>query len=242
MKLVEKKCPNCGANLSFGENEKSCKCEYCKREFEIERDTDNLEKISLIYHDISKGVGQGFKYLFVIYIAIFVIVAIAISVISFSIFHSHEDNSSILENTNDSNTYLSSISDISNFDYGFIDTNSSIAINSEDTKTFYFHETSSKRVRLYLLTRDGGNMLVPIYKNVYTNGSISYELYIPVIYENLKVNHGSIAHDVGNARVEAPKYYFNLEKTEYAVGYDDIDKLYDELLKKYEKEYTVTQK
>ena len=43
MRLVEKKCPNCGANLSFGENEKSCKCEYCKREFEIERDTEKRQ-------------------------------------------------------------------------------------------------------------------------------------------------------------------------------------------------------
>ena len=241
MRLVEKKCPNCGANLSFGENEKSCKCEYCKREFEIERDTDNLDKISLIYHDISKGVGTGFKFMFIIYFAVFAFVAITLSLISFSIFHSHEDNASILENDNN-NSYLSSISDISNFDYGFIDTDSSIAMSNEDTKTFYFRESSSKRVMIYLLYRENRNMLVPIYKNVYTNGSLSYELYVPVFYENIKVDHGSIAHDVGNARVEAPKYYLNLEKTEYTVGYDSIESLYNSTLKQYENDYTVTKK
>ena len=38
MKLIEKKCPNCGASLEFDETAKSCKCEYCHRAFEIERD------------------------------------------------------------------------------------------------------------------------------------------------------------------------------------------------------------
>ena len=242
MKLVEKKCPNCGANLSFGENEKSCKCDYCKREFEIERDTDNLDKISLIYNDISKGVGTGFKYIFIVYGIFLFIVAFIISIISFSVFHAHEDNASILENGEANVTYLSSINDISNFDYTFIDTNSSIAISREDTSTFYFHLNSSKRVVLYLLSNDEGNRLIPIYKNVYTNGTITYELYIPVIYENIKVDHGSIAHDVSNARVEAPKYYLNLEKTEYVVGYENLNSLYDSLIKQYEKEYTITKK
>ena len=38
MKLIEKKCPNCGGSLEFSETAKSCKCEYCHRAFEIERD------------------------------------------------------------------------------------------------------------------------------------------------------------------------------------------------------------
>ena len=37
MKLIEKKCPNCGGSLEFSETDKSCKCEYCHRAFEIER-------------------------------------------------------------------------------------------------------------------------------------------------------------------------------------------------------------
>lgn len=41
MKLIEKKCPNCGASLSFNDNDNSCICEYCKRIFEIERETNS---------------------------------------------------------------------------------------------------------------------------------------------------------------------------------------------------------
>ena len=48
MKLIEKKCPNCGANLEFKETDKSCSCSYCHRSFEIEResnlDTDDISK------------------------------------------------------------------------------------------------------------------------------------------------------------------------------------------------------
>ena len=36
MRLIEKECPNCGAELHFTKEDTTCKCEYCKREFEIE--------------------------------------------------------------------------------------------------------------------------------------------------------------------------------------------------------------
>ena len=43
MELIEKKCPNCGASLEFGDNDKSCTCNYCHRSFMIEKNT-TLEK------------------------------------------------------------------------------------------------------------------------------------------------------------------------------------------------------
>lgn len=47
MRLIEKKCPNCGAGLEFKEEDKSCKCSYCHRSFEIERDNNlNVSDIS----------------------------------------------------------------------------------------------------------------------------------------------------------------------------------------------------
>ena len=39
MELIEKKCPNCGASLEFGDNDKSCTCNYCHRSFIIEKNT-----------------------------------------------------------------------------------------------------------------------------------------------------------------------------------------------------------
>lgn len=44
MRLIEKECPNCGAGVKFNEDDKSCKCEYCQREFEIERDKEDKKR------------------------------------------------------------------------------------------------------------------------------------------------------------------------------------------------------
>ena len=43
MRLVEKKCPNCGGELKFGFEDKETKCEFCGTSFEIERDEKKLE-------------------------------------------------------------------------------------------------------------------------------------------------------------------------------------------------------
>jgi len=48
MRLVEKKCPNCGGELKFGFEDKETKCEFCGRSFEIERDekiADNKDEM-----------------------------------------------------------------------------------------------------------------------------------------------------------------------------------------------------
>lgn len=245
MRLIEKKCPNCGANLSFDENDKSCKCDYCKRAFEIQRDTDSLDKINLIYSNISNSVGKGFKFMSIIYFFIFFVVAITLSIISFSIFHKGEDMPSkidINENAKD-NVYLNKIEDITNFDYSFIDTTSKIAISREAKSTFYFNKIGdSKRVNIYLLHNDNGNILIPIYKDTYTNRETTHILYIPVLFENVRITNGSIAHDIGNAQISAPQYFFNNEQTEYAVGYQDLDTLYNDFIKKYETDYKIEKK
>lgn len=54
MKLIEKKCPNCGASLEFNDNDRSCKCVYCKRGFEIVRDSENDDEYSLVYTKTDK--------------------------------------------------------------------------------------------------------------------------------------------------------------------------------------------
>ena len=44
MKLIEKKCPNCGAKLSFESTDKEVTCKYCDQSYEIEREI-NLKDI-----------------------------------------------------------------------------------------------------------------------------------------------------------------------------------------------------
>lgn len=44
MKLIQKKCPSCGAEIKFDKNEKEVTCKYCNASFQVEKDlTDMVE-------------------------------------------------------------------------------------------------------------------------------------------------------------------------------------------------------
>ncbi len=47
MKLVEKKCPNCGASIKFKKEDSEVECKYCHTTFTVERELDdNLKELS----------------------------------------------------------------------------------------------------------------------------------------------------------------------------------------------------
>ena len=239
MRIIEKKCPNCGASLSFDENDKSCKCDYCKRAFEIERDLDDVEKFNLIYDTVSKPF-KLFSIIPFVFASIFIIfIALMIFLNVFNNNSNSKSNSNSKGSIVSEDALLHSIEEIENFDYSFIDTTSTIAISGEDKTLFDFHmKGSMKRETMYLLYNDKANRLIPVYKVIYSNGETTYNLYVPVIYNN--IHKESVAHDIGNPNISAPIYYFNMDHSEYAVGYDNLDKLYEEVVKPLENEFTLS--
>ena len=42
MKIIQKKCPGCGADLKFDKEDKEVKCKYCNATFQVERDLTDL--------------------------------------------------------------------------------------------------------------------------------------------------------------------------------------------------------
>ena len=89
MKLVEKKCPKCGADLSFDRTSKEVTCKYCNTSFEVFKDTDDIvDTVSdMIDPDIFKLQTKMFKnvskfstgifiFIFIVAIAMFIIIAI----------------------------------------------------------------------------------------------------------------------------------------------------------------------
>lgn len=46
MKIVEKKCPNCGANLDFKVGERDVTCAHCRRKYAVEYDGVDFSKLS----------------------------------------------------------------------------------------------------------------------------------------------------------------------------------------------------
>lgn len=87
MKIIEKKCPNCGGNLDFKVGERDVRCESCRRKFAVEYDTD-LNNMTEKAMDALKAADISLrpvrKFMLAMIIGFFVIVAIAVT---FSIIH-----------------------------------------------------------------------------------------------------------------------------------------------------------
>ena len=91
MRLVEKKCPNCGGELKFGFEDKETTCEFCGRSFEIERDekvnNDNDERFNADYYSLTEEQKEVAKKVLgtftiapiiigIIFISVFVVIAV----------------------------------------------------------------------------------------------------------------------------------------------------------------------
>ena len=246
MRLIEKECPNCGAGLHFNRDDTTCKCEYCKREFEIERDTEK-KKINdqyilselktpfkiFSYFTIGSMVSQ-----FIIFLIIFIIIVI----VGFNIVKSFSDSNSIF---NRNANLITSVSELNNSDYSTIDVDSTVIIAKETTGATGMYTTSGniKREKIYVISNEKTNYLIPIYKATYTNIANKDEkhiLYIPIVYKNVKSKNNSIAFSLDNGEISAPEYKFN--DSNYSYGYTDLDTLYNEVIKQYENDYKIEQK
>lgn len=82
MKLIEKTCPKCGANLEFNINDKEVKCSYCNKQFIIEQDKNiRAGNISSDNYTLTEKVGKGIfgiilTFLFIAVISFIIFIAI----------------------------------------------------------------------------------------------------------------------------------------------------------------------
>ena len=233
MKLIEKKCPNCGAGLEFGENDKSCKCSYCHRSFEIERDKDSLDNYNLTMAKVSDVVPAK-----TFLIPICIILGVGIILFFIAIFGIRAAVGG---------DYLKDINKISNEDYSTIDHDAKMAIfNLTFGDNEYNISGNESRVKEYLAYNKDGNIYIPVYKVVYSKIFDSKEkvtVYIPVKYVNLKSNiEGVDIFDLGDGNIDADDYYFNMEHSSATKGYSSIEDVYDKYIKPLEKDYTIVEK
>jgi uncharacterized membrane protein YvbJ len=87
MKLVEKKCPNCGADLKFDKDDTEVTCKYCETSYEIQRDADLNDLVKnvfdandfILHRKMIKNVSKGiiifscimFIFIFVVFLIMF---------------------------------------------------------------------------------------------------------------------------------------------------------------------------
>ena len=247
MRLIEKKCPNCGANLEFNESDKTCKCQYCKRSFEIERDLNDVEKFNLIYDKIHKPM----KGLFFIPVIAFVIIIIIFVLVFTSINKQVNDDSSVFEEFQkvivDKENLLTDINEIGNRDFDLIDSNatshiSRVAEGVSDANHSFSVDGDISREKMYVLYKEKENALIIIYKATYRDffhQEDRHTLYIPVTYQNIEKD---ILSSLGNAQVTDHIYYLSSDQECFTYGYDSFEEAYKESVESISEGFTITEK
>lgn len=90
MKLVEKKCPNCGANLKFDKDDMEVTCKYCDTSFEIEKEMNFNELVEDVFDSEAFNLHKKtFKHLsrfvFIFTLIVFILIFIAVIINIFGI-------------------------------------------------------------------------------------------------------------------------------------------------------------
>jgi len=229
MKIIEKKCPGCGADVKFDENATKGVCDYCKKEFIIQKDPQ--EEFLLSMNDFSKDVmhqvSSSFKFSrFLFFFIFFFAFSFIVGMIIFGFVGMHVN----------SHGYLKDVNSISAHDYSYIDSKATKAIDNLSFGDEEFHMTASpQRVQEYLLTKDKSNIYIPIYKTLYVSWpkqENKYIVYIPVKFNNVKTDSDGIDwFKLGEGTIDCEDYYFNLEHSSSSKGYQSIDDVYTKYIK-----------
>lgn len=235
MRIVEKKCPNCGASLEFDENAKSCKCEYCKRSFEIERENNTF--------------GGDYNYsltekTFNVFLLIsFIVVFVFIGVVAFMVF----TNIHFSETVKGSKLYTN-VEELSSYSLSAIDSKAPWNIENADVDLDeYSLDMQVKREKLYVAynKKDKKNAIVAVYKATYKKlfNADSVTILVPIIYNNVEKSDVGTDLAFAESYVKAPEYYFNMEHSEYALGYKDLETLEKDIIDPLKKDgYKITKK
>lgn len=243
MKIIEKKCPNCGAGLEFDNNAKSCKCEYCKRSFVIEREANDRDFYSPNNYILEQ---KSFNVvsLIIVFTSIFIMGVIIIASMHFS----NSKNNSYLFNSEPEDVMYTKVNELSDFDLEQIDSQSYWVIEKKNQGLHDYHlDMNVKREKLYVACdkKNMKNMIIGVYKARYYilgNSENIYEIYVPVIYENVFKKDSSISFQLDKGYVKASEYYFNLEHSEFAYGYKEIETIEKEVISPLKEKYKLSEK
>lgn len=254
MKLVEKKCPNCGAGLKFDENDTNVTCEYCNKMYYLQKDEKKIERLDTAHlADAYKFVNEFGRPMFarsqstimIVGIVMFVMVAI-IGFISFKTI----DNNKIThfngfddENKTKYVTKISQIDDVTLETYN--DTSLQRIQSLDGTCTMGDYEVTKKwtYIGVYLLVSkdNDGNILYDVYEQTYKNTKtgVVTTLYGAVKYEDLTLSEDGIVQDDYFAWPEVPSYEFAGTSFNGAYGYGSIEKLYNKLVRSQRADYNI---
>ena len=239
MRLIEKKCPNCGASLEFDENAKSCKCDYCKKSYVIETESKDRDFYSPNNFNLMEK--KSSTIFLIIFAITFTIIFGAIFMIGSSMMHTKN-------NDFESEAVFTKVSDFSKSNLESFDKESYWIIHNNDDGLVDYHlDMKIKREKMYVAynKKEDSNIVVAIYKVKYArllDNENEYNLYVPIVFENLEMVDSPIELQLRNGYVKAPEYYFNMEHSEYTYGYQDMETVEKEVIKPLKKNYKIDSK
>lgn len=261
MKLIEKKCPNCGANLEFSENDKNCTCSYCHRSFEIERDQNDLNEyiLNIISSEDAKKIAKTGLNIFAttsimsIIVSIFIFI-IAIGLFGFIFFSAFKEMNKKEEKEKvEVKNPVTDISQLNNTDLKlFSDSSYSfMSVKGENSNKYSYHDEDHEVYKYVLASKDKKNYLYVVSEVLYINFFNTKDkmtVYIPVRYENVVNNmdyfDDSYKEIINSKMVDAPKYYLNKEKSSYiSGGYSKYDSFVKDKIEPLKNDgYKITEK
>ena len=207
MKLIEKTCPKCGANLKFNKNDEKVVCEYCKKEFLIEQDDDNNDYY-LYSSDVGKAILKG-SFFTIFFISILVIMMVIL--VMFGI------------RSCDVTKKINNLDDISESTRKEVHNDSKNILNNYMIMNMKYKQVESfKNIGFYLFIDGDENTLYDIYKGVYEIDGSNKDVYAAVKYENIKNGNSMVfGKMVGD---------FSGFDSKFKYGYESNEELYNYLI------------
>ncbi len=227
MKIIEKKCPNCGAKLEFNLEDKETKCKYCNSEFIIENNNENSKKINMDDIDLkfAKRVTK-LHFLFVGIVTLLIIgTFIFIMFMIFTSFKSFNKSSNFFDKEHaETKKDEQSLKDItSEMDEKF----SNKAVKELDKwkgyTTTYERVGEPEKVGFYYLKNSVSVKLIYVYKQEFSNGVENKTIYAAVSFVGISVDSIGATPFVDTNKID-------LNENEYVYGYENIEDLYDSVI------------
>ncbi len=215
MIIIEKSCPNCGANLKLDKNAEKIKCEYCKKEYLVEEDKNDSLNVQLLEV-------KTFSKLFIIITAMvlififFVGFMMAKHVIAPQFNNQTSSGSSIPKD-------IESIDEIPKDVVEAVHKASTDILKNDYTGGIYTQTEPYKNVGMYLVVYDGGTTLYDVYKAKYNIRESEKDVYAAIEFNDVNKNaYGVLVQNV------------NIKSDTFMVGFESMEELYKSIVSKVE--------
>jgi len=211
MKFIEKKCPNCGANMKFNLEDKEVKCNYCNSEFIIENNNEENSKVNLDKVNL-----KLIKTFSIIHLIVFIVVfcfivgTFVLVFINFS-----KMTGDVNTRSNNVEIKLSDISDdvikkLSN-------------ISKEEIRKWNGEDNNYEDVGFYYLKNKVSVEVVYVLKSTYLIDNESKEIYTTFSY------YGSSINNLRYTPYITTELY-KVDNFNIIHGYNSIQSIYDKLI------------